>query len=54
MKFTLSKIKKNPQGSNSEGKEAGIQITNLEHKDKKKTFKQNRMKNQEVKKMWRI
>ena len=31
MKATLSEIKKNPQGSDSEGKEAGIQIKNLEH-----------------------
>ena len=31
IKFTLSEIKKNPQGSDSEGKEAGIQIKNLEH-----------------------
>ena len=33
MKATLSKIKKNPQGNNNEGKEAGIQIHNLEHKE---------------------
>ena len=32
MKVTLSEIKKNPQGKNSEGKEAGIQTNNLEHK----------------------
>ena len=32
MKATLSEIKKNPQGTNSEGKEAGVQINNLEHK----------------------
>ena len=31
MKDTLSGIKKNPQGTNSEGKEAGVQINNLEH-----------------------
>ena len=29
---TLSEIKKNLQGTNSEGKEAGIQINDLEHK----------------------
>ena len=32
MKFTLSEIKKNVQGTKSGGKEAGIQINNLEHK----------------------
>ena len=32
MKATLSEIKKNPQGTNSEGEEARIQINNLEHK----------------------
>ena len=32
MKVTLSEIKKTPQGTNSEGKEAGVQISNLEHK----------------------
>ena len=33
MKATLSKIKKNPQGTNREGKEAGTQIHNLEQKE---------------------
>ena len=33
MKATLSEIKKNPQGTNSEGKEARVQINNLEHKE---------------------
>ena len=33
MKVTLSEIKKNPQGTNCEGKEAGIQINVLEHKE---------------------
>ena len=33
MKTTLSKIKKNPQGTNSGGDEAEIQINNLEHKE---------------------
>ena len=32
MKFTLNEIKKNPQGTNSEGKELGIHINSLEHK----------------------
>ena len=35
MKDTLSGIKKNPQGTNSEGKEAGVQINDLEHKEAK-------------------
>ena len=33
MKVTLSKIKKNPQRTNSEGKEASIQSNDLEHKE---------------------
>ena len=33
MKATVSEIKKNPQGTNSEGKEARIQINDLEHKE---------------------
>ena len=33
MKATLSEIKKNPLGSNSEGKEAGVQVSDLEHKE---------------------
>ena len=33
MKVTLSEIKKNLQGTNSEEKEAGIQINDLEHKE---------------------
>ena len=33
MKVTLNEIKKNLQGTNSEGKEAGIQNNNLEHKE---------------------
>ena len=32
MKATLSEIKKNPQGTNIEGKEAKIQINDWEHK----------------------
>ena len=32
-KAILSKIKKNPQGTNSEGKETRIQINDLEHKE---------------------
>ena len=41
MKATLSEIKKNPQGTNSEGKEAGVQIDDLEHKEE---INQNRKK----------
>ena len=33
VKATLSEIKKNPQGTNSEGKEDRIQINDLEHKE---------------------
>ena len=33
MKATVSEIKKNPQGINSEGKGAEIQINDLEHKE---------------------
>ena len=33
MKATLGEIKKNLQGTNSEGKEAGIQIDDLGHKE---------------------
>ena len=32
MKATLSEIQKNTQGTNNEGKEAGVQINNLECK----------------------
>ena len=33
IKVTLREIKKNVQGTSSEGKEARIQINNLEHKE---------------------
>ena len=33
MKNTLSKIKKNPQRTSNEGKEARVQINNLKHKE---------------------
>ena len=32
MKALLREIKENPQGTNSEGKEASIHINDLEHK----------------------
>ena len=34
MKAIQSEVKKNPQGTNSEGKKARIQINDLEHKEK--------------------
>ena len=37
MKATLSEIKKNPQRTNSEGKEARVQINDLEHKEEIKS-----------------
>ena len=43
MKVTLSEIKKNLQGTNSGGDEAGIQINDLEHKEEKKS-NQNKKK----------
>ena len=33
MKLTPSEIKKNPQGTNNEGKEARVQNNDLEHKE---------------------
>ena len=33
MKATLSEIKESPQGTNSEGKEDGVQINDMEHKE---------------------
>ena len=33
MKATVSAIKKNPQGPNSEGKESSVQTSGLEHKE---------------------
>ena len=33
MKSTLSELKKNPQETKSEGRENGIQINDLEHKE---------------------
>ena len=35
MKATIREIKKNPQGTNNEGKEARFQINDLEHKEEK-------------------
>ena len=33
MKATLNEIKKNPQGTKSEGKEAGVPVNDLEYKE---------------------
>ena len=49
MKVTLSEIKKNPRGTNSEGKETGIQINDFEHKEEIKIHP-NRKKKQKLKK----
>ena len=47
-----SEIKENVQGTDSEGKETGIQIYSLEQKEEI-NINQNRMKKQEFKKMRR-
>ena len=47
-----SKIKENVQGTNSEGKETGLKSM-IWSRRKKETFKQNRMKTQEFRKMKR-
>ena len=39
MKATLSEIKKNPQGTNSEGKEARVQINDLDYKEDKHSIR---------------
>ena len=52
VKATQSEIKKNIQGTNSEGKETRTQINNLKQKEEIK-FSQNTMKKEEFKKMRR-
>ena len=52
VKALKSEIKKNIQWTNSEGKETGTQINNLEQKEEI-TFNQNQMKKQEFKTMIR-
>ena len=52
VKAMQRKIKQNTQGANSERKETGSQINNLEQKEEI-TSNQNRMKKQEFKKMRR-
>ena len=49
MRATLCEIKKNPQGTNNEGKEARFQINDLEHKEEINRL-QYRMKKQKFKK----
>ena len=51
VKTMQSEIKKNLQGTNSDGKETRTQINGVRRK--KETFNQNRMKKQEFKKMRR-
>ena len=50
MKVTLSEIKKNLQGANSEGEESRIQINHLEHKEEIR-IQPNSKKKEELKKM---
>ena len=54
MKATLSDIKKNPQGTNSEGKEAGIQIHNLEYKEEINIQPEQNVKHKEFKETRRV
>ena len=49
MKTMKSEIKKNTEGTNSEGKETGTQINGLDQKEE--TINQNRMKKQKFIKM---
>ena len=53
MKATESEIKKNIQGTNSEGKETRTQISDMEQKEEIK-LNPNRMKKQEFKKLERL
>ena len=52
MKAMQSEIKENIQGTNSEGKETGIQIKDLEQKEEI-SIQPDRMKKKEFKKMKR-
>ena len=54
MKATLSEIKKNPQGTNSEGMEAMVQINNLEHKEEKNSQSEQNKETKIFKKEERI
>ena len=50
MKVTLSEIKKNIQGMNSEGKETGAQINNLDQKEERNIQPGQNEKNKNSKK----
>ena len=52
VKVLESEIKKNVQGTNSDGQETGTQINSLDQKEEI-IFNQNRMKKQEFEKMRR-
>ena len=60
MQATWSEIKKNPQGTNSEGKEAGVQINNLGHKEEinyqlEQSEKTRVQKNEErIRRLWAL
>ena len=53
MKAMQSEIKKNTQGTSSEGKETGTQINDLEQKEER-NIQPDRMKKEEFKKMNRV
>ena len=53
MKVALCEIKKNTQGTSSEGKETGTQINDLEQKEER-NIQPDRMKKEEFKKMNRV
>ena len=54
VRATLNEIKKNPQATNNEGKEAKVQINNLEHKEEINIQpEQNEETRIQKKKMWR-
>ena len=49
MKATLSEIKKNPQETNSEGKESRVQINDLEHKEEINKINSQPVQNEKTK-----
>ena len=51
-KVTLNKIKKNPQETNSKGKESGIQINDLEHKEEINILPEQNEEKRIQKKKW--
>ena len=52
VKVTLSEINKNAQGTNSDGKEARIQINDLEHKEEKNNIQLEKQEEKRIKTMW--